>query len=162
MFSKKYGQHPRMHVTFETSDVDCPQHKYGLVHDRGQARFQEAERRNEKWLLPKRKPLCPVFQKPVIIASCLHKEYAGQKKRCFSRRRKKTAVRNISFCVKKGLEQCLNLPLFLEIPTEHRGYRHCCTCWNIHSLIQHMLFWAHHRLFKNLEIYLWNKETNAW
>ncbi|XP_055264697.1 ATP-binding cassette sub-family A member 6 isoform X5 [Moschus berezovskii] len=40
--------------------------------------------------------------KPVIIASCLHKEYAGQKKRCFSRRRKKTAVRNISFCVKKG------------------------------------------------------------
>uniref|UniRef100_A0A8C6G230 ATP binding cassette subfamily A member 6 n=1 Tax=Moschus moschiferus TaxID=68415 RepID=A0A8C6G230_MOSMO len=48
------------------------------------------------------KSLCSVFQKPVIIASCLHKEYAGQKKRCFSRRRKKTAVRNISFCVKKG------------------------------------------------------------
>uniref|UniRef100_A0A8C2SEM8 ABC transporter domain-containing protein n=1 Tax=Capra hircus TaxID=9925 RepID=A0A8C2SEM8_CAPHI len=43
-----------------------------------------------------------VEEKPVIIASCLHKEYAGQKKRCFSRRRKKTAVRNISFCVKKG------------------------------------------------------------
>uniref|UniRef100_A0A8C6G286 ATP binding cassette subfamily A member 6 n=1 Tax=Moschus moschiferus TaxID=68415 RepID=A0A8C6G286_MOSMO len=43
-----------------------------------------------------------IEEKPVIIASCLHKEYAGQKKRCFSRRRKKTAVRNISFCVKKG------------------------------------------------------------
>uniref|UniRef100_A0A4W2I769 ATP binding cassette subfamily A member 6 n=1 Tax=Bos indicus x Bos taurus TaxID=30522 RepID=A0A4W2I769_BOBOX len=43
-----------------------------------------------------------IEEKPVIIASCLHKEYAGQKKRCFSRRRKKTAVRNVSFCVKKG------------------------------------------------------------
>uniref|UniRef100_A0A4W2E4T6 ABC transporter domain-containing protein n=1 Tax=Bos indicus x Bos taurus TaxID=30522 RepID=A0A4W2E4T6_BOBOX len=43
-----------------------------------------------------------ILGKPVIIASCLHKEYAGQKKRCFSRRRKKTAVRNVSFCVKKG------------------------------------------------------------
>ncbi|XP_065764705.1 ATP-binding cassette sub-family A member 6 isoform X2 [Muntiacus reevesi] len=43
-----------------------------------------------------------IEEKPVIIASCLHKEYAGQKKRCFSKRRKKTAVRNISFCVKKG------------------------------------------------------------
>ena len=53
------------------------------------------------------KSLCSLFQKPVIIASCLHKEYAGQKKRCFSRRRKKTAVRNVSFCVKKGLEQSL-------------------------------------------------------
>ncbi|XP_012517677.1 PREDICTED: ATP-binding cassette sub-family A member 8-like [Propithecus coquereli] len=41
-------------------------------------------------------------QKPVIIASCLHKEYAGQKKNCFSKRKKKIAARNISFCVKKG------------------------------------------------------------
>ncbi|XP_032947447.1 ATP-binding cassette sub-family A member 6 isoform X2 [Rhinolophus ferrumequinum] len=41
-------------------------------------------------------------EKPVIIASCLHKEYAGQKKRCFSKRKKKIAARNISFCVKKG------------------------------------------------------------
>ncbi|XP_061031488.1 ATP-binding cassette sub-family A member 6 [Eubalaena glacialis] len=41
-------------------------------------------------------------EKPVIIASCLHKEYAGQKKRCFSRRKKKIAARNVSFCVKKG------------------------------------------------------------
>ncbi|KAF3817320.1 hypothetical protein GH733_011720, partial [Mirounga leonina] len=40
--------------------------------------------------------------KPVIIASCLHKEYAGQKKSCFSKRKKKIAARNISFCVKKG------------------------------------------------------------
>ncbi|OWK13937.1 hypothetical protein Celaphus_00001689, partial [Cervus elaphus hippelaphus] len=32
-----------------------------------------------------------IEEKPAIIASCLHKEYAGQKKRCFSRRRKKTA-----------------------------------------------------------------------
>ncbi|XP_047563456.1 ATP-binding cassette sub-family A member 6-like isoform X1 [Lutra lutra] len=41
-------------------------------------------------------------EKPVIIASCLHKEYAGQKKSCFSKRRKKIAARNISFCIKKG------------------------------------------------------------
>ncbi|XP_019479355.1 PREDICTED: ATP-binding cassette sub-family A member 6 isoform X2 [Hipposideros armiger] len=41
-------------------------------------------------------------EKPVIIASCLHKEYASQKKSCFSKRKKKIAARNISFCVKKG------------------------------------------------------------
>uniref|UniRef100_A0A673V7P4 ATP binding cassette subfamily A member 6 n=1 Tax=Suricata suricatta TaxID=37032 RepID=A0A673V7P4_SURSU len=41
-------------------------------------------------------------EKPVIIASCLHKEYAGQKKSCFSKRKKKVAARNISFCVNKG------------------------------------------------------------
>ncbi|XP_014644682.1 PREDICTED: ATP-binding cassette sub-family A member 6 [Ceratotherium simum simum] len=41
-------------------------------------------------------------EKPVIIASCLHKEYAGRKKSCFSKRNKKIAARNISFCVKKG------------------------------------------------------------
>uniref|UniRef100_A0A8C4PSG2 ABC transporter domain-containing protein n=1 Tax=Equus asinus asinus TaxID=83772 RepID=A0A8C4PSG2_EQUAS len=41
-------------------------------------------------------------EKPVIIASCLHKEYAGQKKNCFTKRKKKIAARNISFCVKKG------------------------------------------------------------
>ncbi|XP_052051312.1 ATP-binding cassette sub-family A member 6 isoform X2 [Apodemus sylvaticus] len=41
-------------------------------------------------------------EKPVIIASCLHKEYAGQKKRCCSKRARKVAVRNISFCVNKG------------------------------------------------------------
>ncbi|KAL2764727.1 ATP-binding cassette sub-family A member 6, partial [Daubentonia madagascariensis] len=41
-------------------------------------------------------------EKPVIIASCLRKEYAGQKKNCFSRRKKKIAARNISFCLKKG------------------------------------------------------------
>uniref|UniRef100_A0A452TPI0 ATP binding cassette subfamily A member 6 n=1 Tax=Ursus maritimus TaxID=29073 RepID=A0A452TPI0_URSMA len=40
--------------------------------------------------------------KPVIIASCLHKVYAGQKKSCFSKRKKKIATKNISFCVKKG------------------------------------------------------------
>ncbi|KAB1265898.1 ATP-binding cassette sub-family A member 6 [Camelus dromedarius] len=43
-----------------------------------------------------------IEEKPVIIASCLHKEYAGQKKSCCSKRKKKIAVRNISFCVKKG------------------------------------------------------------
>uniref|UniRef100_A0A8C3WMI6 ATP binding cassette subfamily A member 6 n=1 Tax=Catagonus wagneri TaxID=51154 RepID=A0A8C3WMI6_9CETA len=43
-----------------------------------------------------------IEEKPVIIASCLHKEYAGQKKSCFSKRKKKIAARNISFCVKKG------------------------------------------------------------
>ncbi|PNI35609.1 ABCA6 isoform 1 [Pan troglodytes] len=41
-------------------------------------------------------------EKPVIIASCLHKEYAGQKKSCLSKRKKKIAARNISFCVQEG------------------------------------------------------------
>lgn len=53
------------------------------------------------------KSRCHLFQKPVVIASCLHKEYAGQKKSCFSKRKKKIAARNISFCVKKGLEGSL-------------------------------------------------------
>uniref|UniRef100_A0A8D1DCE8 ATP binding cassette subfamily A member 6 n=1 Tax=Sus scrofa TaxID=9823 RepID=A0A8D1DCE8_PIG len=43
-----------------------------------------------------------IEEKPVVIASCLRKEYAGQKKSCFSKRKKKIAARNISFCVKKG------------------------------------------------------------
>lgn len=41
-------------------------------------------------------------EKPVIIASCLRKEYTGTTKRCFSKTKKKIATRNISFCVKKG------------------------------------------------------------
>ncbi|XP_006970521.1 ATP-binding cassette sub-family A member 6 isoform X1 [Peromyscus maniculatus bairdii] len=41
-------------------------------------------------------------ERPVIIANGLHKEYAGQKKNCFSKRTKKVAARNISFCVNKG------------------------------------------------------------
>ncbi|KAL1779967.1 ATP-binding cassette sub-family A member 9 isoform X1 [Sigmodon hispidus] len=41
-------------------------------------------------------------EKPVIIASCLRKEYMGKKKKCFSKTKKKIATRNISFCVKKG------------------------------------------------------------
>ncbi|XP_045038372.2 ATP-binding cassette sub-family A member 9 isoform X2 [Desmodus rotundus] len=41
-------------------------------------------------------------EKPVIIASCLRKEYAGKKKNCFAKRKKKVATRNVSFCVKKG------------------------------------------------------------
>ncbi|KAM6163534.1 ATP-binding cassette sub-family A member 10 [Rhynchocyon petersi] len=41
-------------------------------------------------------------EKPVIIASCLYKEYSEKKKKCFSTRKRKTAIRNISFCVKKG------------------------------------------------------------
>ncbi|XP_012892087.1 PREDICTED: ATP-binding cassette sub-family A member 6 [Dipodomys ordii] len=41
-------------------------------------------------------------EKPIIIASSLHKEYAVQKKRCFTKSKKKIATRNISFCVNKG------------------------------------------------------------
>ncbi|XP_057173828.1 ATP-binding cassette sub-family A member 9 isoform X12 [Ursus arctos] len=41
-------------------------------------------------------------EKPVIIASCLRKEYAGKKRKCFAKRKKKVAIRNVSFCVKKG------------------------------------------------------------
>ncbi|XP_076966679.1 ABC-type organic anion transporter ABCA8-like [Callospermophilus lateralis] len=40
--------------------------------------------------------------KPVIVASCLRKEYAGKKKHCFSKRKSKVATRNVSFCVRKG------------------------------------------------------------
>ncbi|ELK12425.1 ATP-binding cassette sub-family A member 9 [Pteropus alecto] len=39
---------------------------------------------------------------PVIVASCLRKEYAGKKKNCFAKKKKKVATRNVSFCVKKG------------------------------------------------------------
>ncbi|XP_036612210.1 ATP-binding cassette sub-family A member 9-like isoform X2 [Trichosurus vulpecula] len=41
-------------------------------------------------------------EKPVIIASCLRKEYESKKKSCFAKKKKKLAIRNISFCVKKG------------------------------------------------------------
>ncbi|XP_069338912.1 ATP-binding cassette sub-family A member 10 isoform X2 [Eulemur rufifrons] len=41
-------------------------------------------------------------EKPIIMASCLHKEYKEKKKSCFSIRKKKIAIRNLSFCVKKG------------------------------------------------------------
>ncbi|KAM4824544.1 LOW QUALITY PROTEIN: ABC-type organic anion transporter ABCA8-like [Urocitellus parryii] len=41
-------------------------------------------------------------EKPVIVASCLRKEYAGKKKHCFSKRKSKVATRNVSFCVRKG------------------------------------------------------------
>ncbi|ELK37047.1 ATP-binding cassette sub-family A member 9 [Myotis davidii] len=42
-------------------------------------------------------------EKPVIIASCLRKEYVGKKKNCFAKKKKKkVATRNVSFCVKKG------------------------------------------------------------
>ncbi|XP_008587325.1 PREDICTED: ATP-binding cassette sub-family A member 8 [Galeopterus variegatus] len=41
-------------------------------------------------------------EKPVIIASCLRKEYAGKRKHCFSKRKNKIATRNVSFCVRKG------------------------------------------------------------
>lgn len=43
-----------------------------------------------------------LHERPVIIANGLHKEYAGQKRSCFSKRTKKVAARNISFCVNKG------------------------------------------------------------
>uniref|UniRef100_A0A2K5RR58 ABC transporter domain-containing protein n=1 Tax=Cebus imitator TaxID=2715852 RepID=A0A2K5RR58_CEBIM len=42
-------------------------------------------------------------EKPVITASYLHQEYCETKKSCFSARKKKIAIRNVSFCVKKGL-----------------------------------------------------------
>ncbi|XP_045155422.1 ABC-type organic anion transporter ABCA8 [Echinops telfairi] len=41
-------------------------------------------------------------EKPAIIASCLRKEYAGERERCFSKKKKKIATRNVSFCVRKG------------------------------------------------------------
>ncbi|KAF4012945.1 hypothetical protein G4228_003023 [Cervus hanglu yarkandensis] len=41
-------------------------------------------------------------EKPAIVASCLRKEYAGRKKNCFAKGKKKVATRNVSFCVKKG------------------------------------------------------------
>ncbi|XP_003417336.2 ATP-binding cassette sub-family A member 9 isoform X1 [Loxodonta africana] len=41
-------------------------------------------------------------EKPVIIASCLRKEYVGKKKNCCTKKKKKLAARNVSFCVGKG------------------------------------------------------------
>ncbi|XP_036755843.2 ABC-type organic anion transporter ABCA8 isoform X1 [Manis pentadactyla] len=41
-------------------------------------------------------------EKPVIIASCLRKEYSGKRKSCFSKKKNKIATRNVSFCVRKG------------------------------------------------------------
>ncbi|XP_053426831.1 ABC-type organic anion transporter ABCA8-like isoform X2 [Nycticebus coucang] len=41
-------------------------------------------------------------EKPVIIASCLRKEYSGRRKCCLSKGKNKVAARNVSFCVKKG------------------------------------------------------------
>ncbi|KAF6298956.1 hypothetical protein mRhiFer1_008980 [Rhinolophus ferrumequinum] len=41
-------------------------------------------------------------EKPVVIASCLRKEYIEKRKHCFSKRKKKIATRNVSFCVRKG------------------------------------------------------------
>ncbi|KAM5213444.1 ATP-binding cassette sub-family A member 10 isoform 2-T3 [Hipposideros larvatus] len=43
-----------------------------------------------------------VDEKPVIMASCLHKKYEEKKKSCFLKRRKKIAIQNVSFCVNKG------------------------------------------------------------
>ncbi|XP_055264689.1 ATP-binding cassette sub-family A member 10 isoform X3 [Moschus berezovskii] len=42
------------------------------------------------------------LDEPVVMASCLHKEYKQKKKRCFSARKTKTAIRNVSFCINKG------------------------------------------------------------
>uniref|UniRef100_A0A2R9AFT5 ATP binding cassette subfamily A member 10 n=1 Tax=Pan paniscus TaxID=9597 RepID=A0A2R9AFT5_PANPA len=42
-------------------------------------------------------------EEPVITASCLHKEYYETKKSCFSTRKKKIAIRNVSFCEVLGL-----------------------------------------------------------
>ncbi|XP_058140610.1 ABC-type organic anion transporter ABCA8 isoform X2 [Dasypus novemcinctus] len=41
-------------------------------------------------------------EKPVITATCLRKEYAGKRTHCFSKRKTKLAIRNLSFCVRKG------------------------------------------------------------
>ncbi|XP_066242827.1 ABC-type organic anion transporter ABCA8-like [Saccopteryx leptura] len=41
-------------------------------------------------------------ERPVIIASCLRKEYKGKRKHCFSKTKNKIATRNVSFCVRKG------------------------------------------------------------
>ncbi|XP_029401864.1 ATP-binding cassette sub-family A member 8-B isoform X2 [Mus pahari] len=39
---------------------------------------------------------------PVIVASCLRKEYAEKWKHCLSKKKAKIATRNVSFCVRKG------------------------------------------------------------
>ncbi|XP_054565135.1 ABC-type organic anion transporter ABCA8-like [Eptesicus fuscus] len=41
-------------------------------------------------------------ERPAIIASCLRKEYTVKRKHCFSKKKKKIATRNVSFCVRKG------------------------------------------------------------
>ncbi|XP_036125022.1 ATP-binding cassette sub-family A member 8-like [Molossus molossus] len=41
-------------------------------------------------------------ERPAIIASCLRKEYMRKGKHCWSKKKKKIATRNVSFCVRKG------------------------------------------------------------
>ncbi|XP_032177706.1 ATP-binding cassette sub-family A member 10-like [Mustela erminea] len=41
-------------------------------------------------------------EKPFIMASCLHKEHTRNKESCFSIIKKKIAIRNVYFCIKKG------------------------------------------------------------
>ncbi|XP_041581402.1 ATP-binding cassette sub-family A member 9 [Vulpes lagopus] len=64
----------------------------------GEGEDVEAERRRTT----NAETLADFDEKPVIIASCLRKEYAGKKRNCFAKRKKKVAIRNVSFCVKKG------------------------------------------------------------
>ncbi|KAM9597858.1 LOW QUALITY PROTEIN: ATP-binding cassette sub-family A member 9 [Trichechus inunguis] len=67
---------------------------------------EEAEREDEDVQMERVRTASAVTapdfdEKPVIIASCLWKEYAGKKKNC-STEKKKLATRNVSSCVKKG------------------------------------------------------------
>ncbi|XP_016056951.1 PREDICTED: ATP-binding cassette sub-family A member 8-like [Miniopterus natalensis] len=70
--------------------------------------FISGIRPNHKHLLPSGSPRPhPLHgylrqRKPVIIASCLRKEYVKKKKHCFSKKTTKIATRNVSFCVRKG------------------------------------------------------------
>lgn len=57
-------------------------------------------------------------EKPVVIANCLRKEYVGKRKHCFSKRKKKTATRNVSFCVRKGLTDTVALPFLAQGPPQ--------------------------------------------
>ncbi|KAM4843381.1 ATP-binding cassette sub-family A member 6 isoform 2-T3 [Thomomys bottae] len=41
-------------------------------------------------------------EKPIVIASCLHKEYADEERRCCAKSKRKIGTRNVSFCVNKG------------------------------------------------------------
>ncbi|XP_032312874.1 ATP-binding cassette sub-family A member 10 isoform X1 [Camelus ferus] len=58
---------------------------------------QAERRKTENALAPSN-----LDEKPVIMASCLHKKYKEKKKSCFSKRKKTVAIRNVSFCVNKG------------------------------------------------------------
>ncbi|KAI6049868.1 ABC-type organic anion transporter ABCA8 isoform X2 [Marmota monax] len=93
-FGKKpMGKDPFFRISPKSGDVcQNPEEPQGENEDVQMERLRTADALNST----------DFNEKPVIVASCLRKEYAGKKKHCFSKRKSKVATRNVSFCVRKG------------------------------------------------------------